>query len=391
MIMFLEFFYLLRQNKIPVSLHEWILLMRALQEGLIDVNLSHFYFLSRAILVKNESHYDAFDQTFLHYFKNASFPADINDQILDWLNRTPLQKYFSEEELKKLKSLAPDELRDLFQKRLQEQKEEHHGGNRWIGTGGTSPFGHGGYHPSGIRIGGPGQNRSAAKIAEERRFKNYRKDITLDIRQIQMALKKLRYLKRVGAIEELDMEETIRKTCQNAGDIDLVFKAPRKNQTKLLLLMDVGGTMDPYAHLVSQLFSAAHASNHFKDFRYYYFHNCVYSHVFSDVERRERVATADLFRLYDKDYKLIFVGDAWMHPYELLYSDGAIDFWSQEKTPGIVWLKKIKEHFTSSVWLNPERQQYWGAETIAAIRSLYSMHSLTLEGLENAVEELKGA
>ncbi|MCP5463573.1 MAG: VWA domain-containing protein [Deltaproteobacteria bacterium] len=387
--MFTDFFYTLRQYGIKVSFKEWHALLSALDKGLIGNSLDRFYNIARAILVKDESEYDLFDQIFLHTFRGAMEPSDINDQIWDWLNRVPLERHISQEEIDKLKKLSLDELQKLFEERLKEQKEQHHGGNRWIGTGGTSPFGHGGHHPSGMRVGGESGRRSAMKIAAERRFRNYRKDLTLDIRQIQVALKKLRELKRHGSHEELDLDATIEKTGKNAGEIELVFAPPRKNQTKLLLLMDVGGTMDPYAHLVSQLFSAAHASNHFKDFKFFYFHNCVYSRLYTDVERSKTIATQDVLNKYNEDYKLIFVGDAWMHPYELFFQGGHIDYFSKEKASGIHWLQRLKQHFRKSIWLNPERQSYWGADTIAAIAQIFPMFPLSIAGLEEGISKLK--
>ncbi len=386
--MFINFFYLLRAYKIPVAITEWMMLMRALKNGLIASNLNRFYTIAKAILIKNESFYDIFDQCFLHFFKDAATPQPIDDNIRDWLNRTPLERFFSPEELAALKKLSLEELNKLFEERLKEQKEAHNGGNRWIGTGGTSPFGHGGQNPAGIRVGGAGGGRSAVKVAGERRFRNYRHDLTLDVRQIKVALKELRELKRVGLKDELDMDATIDKTCRNFGEIELVFKAPRKNQTKLILMMDVGGTMDPYADLVSLLFSAAHASNHFKDFKFYYFHNCVYSQVYSDMERRKAIPTADLFRKFNSDYKLVMVGDAWMSPYELFYNYGAIAFDSNESRAGLNWLKELKSHFPKAVWLNPEKLDYWGAETITAVRQVFKMFPLTLDGLKDAVAVL---
>lgn len=386
--MFINFYYLLRKHKLPVSIQEWMVLMQALKKGLMDSNLNRFYSLSRAILVKDEAYFDLYDQVFLYFFKGSLEPTPLDDQIQEWLKSTPLERFFSKEELEKLKALSLDELHRLFEERLKEQKEAHQGGSRWIGTGGTSPFGHSGYHPTGIRIGGAARNRSAVKIASERRFRNYRHDLTLDTRQIKVALKELRELRRFGPFDELDLTNTIDQSCKNAGDIELVFRASRKNQTKVLLMMDVGGTMDPYAGLVSQLFSATHSSTHFKDFKFYYFHNCVYSKVYKDMERQEAIPTGDLFRHYNPDYKLILIGDAWMSPYELLSANGAIDFWSHESTPGYVWLKRLKEHFTKSIWLNPEKQDYWQSETIAAIRNIFPMFSLTLEGLQDGIERL---
>lgn len=386
--MFIRFFYLLKANKVPVSLNEWLTLMEALENGFADCNLNRFYTLARAILIKSESYFDIFDQCFLHFFKGATEPSAIDDDINDWLNRTPLEKFFSKEELAQLQALSPEELKKLFEERLKEQTEAHNGGNRWIGTGGTSPFGHGGHHPTGMRVGGQSGNRSAIKIASERKFRNYRHDLTLDIRQIQVALKKLRDLRRFGQPLELDIEGTIDQSCRNGGDIDLIFHAPKKNQTKILLMMDVGGTMDPYAELVSRLFSAAHSSTHFKDFKFFYFHNCVYSRVYQDIERRDPIPVADILNKYNPDYKLIMIGDAWMSPYELYYDNGIIDFHSREPTPGIRWLQRLEDHFDKTVWLNPEPIRYWAADTISAIRNIFPMYPLTLQGLQDAIQKL---
>jgi uncharacterized protein with von Willebrand factor type A (vWA) domain len=387
---FLDFFYLLRINKIKVSTHEWLMLMRALEINHADSSLLDFYHLARAVLIKSENYYDIFDQCFAHYFRGTELKTTIDDDIKNWLDRTPLEKFFSPEELAAIKALTPEELQKMFEERLREQTEAHNGGNRWIGTGGTSPFGHGGFNPAGMRVGGAGRNRSAVKIASEGKFRNYRSDITLDIRQIQVALRKLRELKRDGTDEELDLDASIDKTCRNAGDIDLVFRPSRKNHTKVLLLMDVGGTMDPYADLVSLLFSAAHQSNHFKDFKYFYFHNCVYSRVYEDMERNKSIPTADLMRKYNEGYKLIFVGDAWMNPYELFYQNGIIDFYATETIPGFDWLRKLRQHYKKAMWLNPEDPRYWGSETISAIGGLFPMFPLTIDGLQEGIRKLRG-
>ncbi len=274
--------------------------------------------------------------------------------------------------------------------RLKEQMEEHHGGNKWIGTGGTSPFGHSGAHPSGIRIGGPGGGRMAVKIAEERRFANYRNDRVLDTRQLKVALKRLRRFDKTGMPEELNIDKSIDRTCKNAGDIEIVFEPLRKNQTELLLFMDVGGSMDVFAELAETLFSAAHASTHFKAFHHYYFHNCIYQKVYTDMSRRAWIATDDLFRKYRNTFHVIVVGDACMNPYELFVANGNIDYFEGAHEPGITWLQRMKDHFPKMVWLNPERQDYWSAHpTINAISKIVPMHSLSVEGLSDAVDQLK--
>ncbi len=387
--MLLPFFYTLRALKVPVGTSEWLALMQGLCHNLADSSLDHFYYLARAILVKSEALFDAYDQAFLICFKKREGEFNIKKEIEEWLARQvdPALR----PKIPEIDPLTLEELQRQFHERLKEQMEEHHGGNRWIGTGGTSPFGHSGAHPSGIRIGGPGGGRMAVKVAEERRFYNYRHDRVLDTRQFKVALKRLRKLDHEGMPLELNLDKTIKQTCKNAGDIDLVFDPPQKNQTELILLMDVGGTMDPYAELVESLFSAAHASSHFKDFRHYYFHNCVYSKVYSDMYRREAVLTAELFRKFRNSYRVILVGDACMHPYELFFPGGAIDYWETEPHSGLEWLQMIRTHFSSIAWLNPEPERFWDHPTISAIKKIVSMYPLTVEGLANAVDHLRRA
>lgn len=384
----LGFFYELRERKVPVGLQEWMALMEALGKGLHQSSLTAFYQLARAVLIHSEAHFDAYDQAFAHYFHGVeSERLDVTDELLEWVKDPALLAYLSEEERAALKALSLEELRRLLEERLKEQQERHQGGSRWIGSGGTSPFGQGGQHPSGVRIGGGG-GKSAAQVAAERRFRAYRNDLVLDVRQIQLALRKLRELRREGHEQELALEETVDKTCKNAGELELVFRPPRRNSVKVILLMDVGGSMDPHARVMSQLFSAAHATKHFRDFQAFYFHNCVYAQVFKDAWFREAVPVADLLRTYGPNYKLIVVGDALMHPMELLEPGGAIEYWHHNLTPGIVWLRRLTEHFERAVWLNPEPPRFWNHTTVKAIRGLYPMYPLTLEGLEEAVGAL---
>lgn len=385
--MLLPFFYTLRALKIPVGTFEWLTLMQALVLNLNQSSLDFFYLLARSILIKSEAYFDAYDQAFLWCFKEKKGELDIRREIFDWLNQR--RDISFRPSMPTIDPFTLEELRRQFHERLKEQIEEHHGGSHWIGTGGTSPFGHSGAHPSGIRIGGPGGGRSAVKIAEERRFANYRNDRVLDTRQFKVALKRLRRLTHEGAPLELNLDKTIQQTCKNAGDIDLVFQAPKKNQTELILLMDVGGTMDPYAELVESLFSAAHALTHFKDFRHYYFHNCVYSKVFSDISRLESIPTAELFKKFRNSYRLVVVGDACMHPYELFSPGGAIHYWEHEPHAGIEWLRMMKEHFHKTIWLNPEPEKFWDHPTISAIKRLLPMFPLTVEGLSTAVDYLR--
>ncbi|MBW1679624.1 MAG: VWA domain-containing protein, partial [Deltaproteobacteria bacterium] len=353
--MFIDFFYTLRKYKVPVSITEWMVLMEALSRGYAWSSLTNFYFLARAILIKSEAFYDQYDLAFQDFFQGVETPPEIRDEVLEWL-KNPLNRLpFTPEELAEIEQMDLDKLLRLFEERLQEQKEAHHGGSKWIGTGGTSPFGHSGYHPGGIRVGGESRNRSAVKVAAERKFKNYRSDVTLDVRQIKVALKKLRRFTRAGPEDELDLDGTIDKTCKNAGDIELVWMKSRKNAVKLLLLMDVGGSMNPHIRVCSRLFSAAHSANHFKDFQYFYFHNCIYDKLYKDIERGEPLFTNQLLHTLPGDYKVIIVGDASMAVSELMSQHGAISYQDLNETPGIEWMKRIADHFTHCVWLNPDR------------------------------------
>ena len=385
--MFTDFFYTLKKRKVPVSITEWMTLMEALDKGLIS-NLDDFYYLARAILVKSESYYDQYDVAFQEYFQGLEVPPEISDKILEWLKDPINRSILSEEERAQFNMMDFDELLREFEKRLAEQTEQHDGGSYWIGRGGTGPFGHSGSHPAGIRVGGQSGGRGAIQVAQERRFRNLRSDLTLDVRQTKMALRRLRQLNRIGPEDELDLEETIDATAKNAGDIVFHWMRSRKNAVKVLLLMDVGGSMDPYARICSQLFSAAHSSSHFKDFQYYYFHNCVYENLYQDMEREEAVSTDHLLRTLEPDYKVIFVGDARMATQELTEKFGAINYYQRNDTPGIVWLKRIADHFTHCIWLNPEEPHYWNHPTVMLIGKLFPMFQLTLDGLGEAIRKL---
>ena len=386
--MFTGFFYTLRQKKVPVSVTEWMTLLEALDRGCIT-NLDEFYFLARSILVKSEGHYDHYDLAFQEYFNGVvTGSAEISDQIKEWLKESLALRRLFDENPELFDKMTLDELLKELEKRLAEQTEQHDGGSHWIGRGGTSPFGHSGYHPAGIRIGGESGRRHAMKIAQERRFRNYASDLTLDVRQMKLALKRLRQLTRTGPEDELDLGKTIDATAKNVGDIELIWRRSRKNTVKLLLLMDVGGSMEPYAMLCSRLFSAAHSSTHFKDFRYYFFHNCIYEDLFTDIQRVEKISTEHVLHTLEPDYKVILVGDARMGSWELFEQYGAIDYYHRNETPGIVWLKRIAEHFTRSVWLNPDETKYWNHMTVKAISRLFPMYPLTIEGLEQSMKRL---
>lgn len=371
----------------PVSITEWMALMEALSKGYIS-NLNDFYYLARAILVKSEAYYDQYDVAFQEYFKGIEAPPEIMEQVLDWLKDPINRMLLSDEERALLDSMELDELLRELEKRLKEQTEQHDGGDYWIGRGGTSPFGHSGQHPGGVRIGGGGGGGSAMQIAEQRQFRNYRHDLTLDIRQIEVALKGLRQLNRIGPEDELDLDKTIDATCKNAGELEFIWRRDRKNAVKLLLLMDAGGSMDPFADLCSLLFSAAHSSSHFKDFQYYYFHNCIYDTVYKDIERRDGMGTDHLLRTLEPDYKVILVGDAWMATSELIDMYGAIYYYERNHKAGVVRLKQIADHFTHCVWLNPEPPRFWNHPTVLTIGKVFPMFELTIDGLRQAIRKL---
>lgn len=384
-----QFFYKLREYRVPVSITEWMTFMEALSKGLAYSDLNTFYSLSRSLLVKDVAYYDTFDQVFANIFRDADISPSLKKEIEDWLQNPIEFPALSEDEIKMLEEMDFETLKEEFEKRLKEQAERHDGGNRWIGTGGTSPFGHGGVNPAGIRVGGTGGGHSAVQIATLRRFRNYRTDQVLDVRHMKVALKKLRALERLGAPDELDLDESIDQTCKNAGELELIFRPERKNRLKLLLLMDAGGSMEPHARLVNRLFSAANQLSHFKEFKFYYFHNCVYEEVFSDIYMDERVATGKLFSELDGNWRVIFVGDAAMSPYELMAKHGAIYYYHRNEIPGIEWLRRFNDHFRKTIWINPMQERHWWANTIRMIQALFPMYPLTINGLEEAVGALR--
>lgn len=392
--MFLDFFYRLRGEGVPVGLQEWMMFMDALKQGLAQTSLSRFYHLARACLVKSEAWFDGFDRAFLKSFEGVEGVLDIEQEVQDWLEQPKEYQGMTEEQRALLERLASDELLRRFLETLSEQDERHDGGGRWVGTGGHSPYGHGGEHPTGIRVGGKPGRRSAMKVAEERRFQGYRSDETFDLRQVRTALRRLRQLTRSGAHTELDLDETIDETCRNAGEIELVFRPERRNDVRLLLLMDVGGTMEPFYQPVSKLLSALHAERGLRAFQALYFHNCPYELLGKDARllRREAVPTGDLFRRLNPDWKVMIVGDAAMHPAELLEPYGNIDPRRMTGTRGIDWLRRIDEHFERVVWLNPETQDAWQQyETVGVIRKIFPMFHLSIDGIAQAVKALIGA
>lgn len=391
--MFLDFFIHLKNHGIPVSLKEHLLLLEALDKRVVEYNVDDFYALSRAIYVKHERNLDRFDVLFGNYFQNLDkIPVEKVMEIpAAWLKKGKEERFFSEEEKAMIEAMGGlEELMKRLDELFEEQKERHEGGNKWIGTGGTSPFGHGGYNPEGVRIGGKGKHGRAVKVWDKRYFKNLDDNVELNTRNMKMALKRLRILTREGVPDELDIDKTIEKTSQNAGILNIEMIPNKKNNVKVLMLFDVGGSMDMYIRLCEELFSAA--KYEFKNLEFYYFHNCLYESVWKDNKRRfqERIPTMELMNKYNKDYKVIFVGDASMAPYEITHPHGSIEHYNEEA--GMVWLNRIKAQYPYFVWLNPTIPEYWRyAQSIEIIRDIMDerMYPLTLGGLTDAMKALK--
>jgi len=385
----LSFFYALRGRGLKVTPTQWLTLIEALALGLHGSSLMGFYSLARSILAKDESELDEFDVAFAAYFRGVEAPvAGIEKDVLDWLESAIAPYRVDPAWQKILDEVDVEALRAELKRRLAEQTERHDGGGKWVGTGGTSPFGHSGYHPGGIRVGGERRNGSAVQVAAERRYREHRRDLVLDTRQFGVALKKLRALKREGPAEELDVEATIDRTAREGGEIQLVFEPPRENNLSLLLAMDVGGSMDPFRRLTSLLFSAAHGARHFKRFEHVYFHNCVYQRVFGDAAFGDPIPLHELFRRFDRETRLVFVGDAHMYPGELVRPFGSIYWYEQNEQPGVYYLEQIREHFKYAAWLNPMDERTWGAPSIHLIGKLFPMYPLTVEGVESLAREL---
>ena len=394
--MFLDLFYGLRDEGVPIAIQEWQMFLRALEEGLQGCSLLRFYHLGRSCLIKSETYFDAYDRVFARVFKGVEgqFGDDITEQVMEWLRDPKAFPELTPEQWAALEQLSSDELMRRFLERLQEQNDRHDGGDKWVGTGGRSPFGHGGVHPTGIRVGGQSKSRSAMKVAEERHFKDYRTDAALDLRQVKVSLRRLRQLTRLGQDTELDLDETIDETCRNAGEIEFVFRPPRRNNVRVLLLMDVGGTMDPYYEPVSRLLTALHEDHGLREFQPYYFHNCIYDHLYNSalMTRAHAVPTGDVLRKLDGRWKCVIVGDAAMHPAELLEPYGSIDPRLTSQTQGIVWLQRIADHFERSVWINPEDMPYWeGSHTARIIKRLFPMFHLSVDGITKAMQALVGS
>jgi uncharacterized protein len=387
--MLIDFFFTLRDAKVPVTIREFLTLLEALRHDVIAPSLDEFYYLARLTLVKDEAHFDKFDRAFGAYFKGASAAFDAKAEIpLDWLLKR-LERELTPEQLAAIEKLGYDKLMDRLRQLLDEQKGRHEGGNKWIGTGGTSPFGNGGANPEGIRIGGQGGKRSAVKVWDQRSYKDYDGERELGIRNIKVALRRLRRFARQGAAEELALDDTIRATASNAGYLDIRMQPERKNRIKVVMLLDVGGTMDDHVERTEELFSAA--KTEFKNMEFYYFHNCVYDYLWKNNRRRhaERFPTWDVLRKYPPDTRLIFVGDATMSPYEILQPGGSVEYNNEEA--GAEWLARCCHAFPKFAWLNPEPEALWQyRQSIAIVRQIVSgrMFPVTIDGLERAMRTL---
>ena len=388
--MLLDFFYHLRNHRLPVSVNEYLTLLQALKSNVMPPTLDDFYHLSRMTLIKDETLFDRFDQAFGEFYQKLEARLPLDKEIpLDWLIKE-FQKHLSAEEKAAIEKHGWDTLMELFKKRLEEQKERHAGGNKWIGTGGTSAFGHGGYHPEGIRVGGPSAgNRTAVKVWEKREFRDYDDSQELGTRNFKMALRRLRRFAREGAELELDLDDTISHTAKNAGFLDLRMVPERHNAVKVLMLLDVGGSMDDHIQRIEELFAAARSEFHHLEV--FYFHNCPYEYLWKTNSRRhaERFETWDVLRRYNDDWRLILVGDATMSPYEILHPGGSVEHHNKET--GAAWLQRLIDNWPKSVWLNPEPEGYWPyRQSIALIKNLMHdhMYSVTVSGLEHAMRHL---
>jgi uncharacterized protein with von Willebrand factor type A (vWA) domain len=390
--MLIQFFFMLRDGGLKVSVTEFLTLLEVLEKRIAGYSVEEFYYLARACLVKDESLYDRFDRVFSEHFKGVQrlFGEDDADIPEDWLRRQ-FERLLSEEEKAQIESLGGwDQLMETLRKRLEEQQERHEGGNKWIGTGGTSPFGAYGYNPEGIRIGQEGsRHRRAVKVWDKREFRNLDDSLELGTRNLKVALRRLRRFAREGAADELDLPDTIESTARNAGLLDIKMVPERHNAVKVLLFLDVGGSMDDHVRVCEELFSAARGE--FKHLEYFYFHNCVYEGVWKDNARRHAARTPlmDVLHKYSADYKLILVGDATMSPYEIHYPGGSVEHWNEEA--GSVWMQRLLDTYSKAIWLNPEPQQRW--EYTPSIRMMLElmeerMYPLTVSGLEQGMRSL---
>lgn len=389
--MLIEFFCKVREYKVPCTLRELLDLIGALEKSVVFASFEDFYMLSRAVLVKDEAYYDKFDRAFADYFEGvSSLELDLSGIPEEWLNKA-FEKLLTKEEKEKVKALGGlDALMKTLKERLAEQEKRHQGGNKWIGTGGTSPFGAHGYNPEGVRIGQEASgHRQAAKVWDKRQFQNLDNQVEIGTRNMKVALRKLRQFARTGASEELDIDNTINATAKNAGYLDLKMRPERHNSIKVLMFFDIGGSMDDHVKICEQLFSAVHAE--FKHLEFFYFHNCIYENVWRDNERTNEhyLDVNQLLHTYGREYKVIFIGDATMGPYEITYPGGSVEHWNQEA--GSVWLNRVTDHFEHCIWLNPQPEDYWSYyASINIMREIIDnkMFPLTLLGLTDGISAL---
>jgi len=389
--MLVDFFYKLKQSKIPVSIQELLTLIDAMQKDIAFGSMDEFYHLSKLCLVKDEKYFDRFDQAFGEYYEGLKAREDLTQATIpeNWLE-TEFFKNLSDEEKAQIESLGGlDKLMETLKKRLEEQKKKHAGGNKWIGTGGTSPFGHGGYNPEGIRIGGKSTHRRAVKVWEKRQYKNLDDNCELGTRNIKVALRKLRKFARTGVADELDLDDTIKSTAKDAGLLNIKLVPERHNAVKLLVFFDVGGSMDDHVRTCEQLFSAI--KTEFKHLEYFYFHNCVYENLWKSNPRKyqEDIQTQDVINTFGNDYHVIFVGDAAMSPYEIVYANGSVEHNNTE--PGSVWLNLIRDKWQKAIWLNPVSQDYWKyTQSTQLIQQIFDnkMFPLTVTGITDGIKYL---
>ncbi|MFI3249550.1 MAG: VWA domain-containing protein [Eubacteriales bacterium] len=395
--MFRDFLYLLRLSGIHVSMGEWMSLLQGLDQNLHRATFSGFYFLCRCVLVKSEADFDKFDRCFLQYFQGIEFESEVSDDLMDWLNKPEsLGDRFDEIQALINQGLSEQEIEEMLKERMQEQHERHDGGKYWVGTGGMSVFGNSGFSPNGIRVGGESKNRSAFRVAGERKFRDFRGDSTLDTRQFEVALRSLRQFSGILDLPatEFDVENTIDDTCKNGGSLKIRYKRPRQNTVKLLLLMDSGGSMDYYSHLCSTLFQAVSKTAHFKDIKTYYFHNCPYNRLYLSPTLAFGAASTCEWVLSNlpSDYKVIFVGDGQMAPYELdnrrFYQN---EMGEEFRRSGYEWLSLFRRKYPHAIWLNPSERPSWGRNwtyTYDKIEELFPMFPLTVDGLEEGMKKL---
>ena len=389
--MLIDFFCKLRDYKVPCTIRELLDLIRVLEQHVVFADIDDFYIVSRAVLVKDESYFDKFDRAFADYFKGVStIELDLSAIPEDWLKKH-FEKMLSDEEKEKIAALGGlDKLMETLAERLKEQEKRHEGGNKWIGTGGTSPFGANGYNPEGVRIGQENsRHRQAVKVWDKRQYRNLDDNVEIGTRNIKVALRKLRKFARTGASDVLALDDTISATARNAGYLDIKMKPERHNAIKLLMFFDVGGSMDDHIKACEQLFSAVHTE--FKHLEFFYFHNCVYEHVWRDNNRRasEPVDIHKVIHTYGSDYKVIFIGDATMGPYEITYPGGSVEHWNEE--PGSVWMKRLLTHFDKSIWLNPQEERQWSYySSIEIMKNIVAnkMYPLTVDGLTQGIKAL---